>query len=78
MSDELYCEHCGDVAISNETGLFFDGEGEACVTCGYPGSVSVDEDCGAYWNPRDEADTYCKEPACGYCMMNRKEEGNAS
>lgn len=43
----LDCSHCGDVAIESASGLFRDGDGVACMSCGHPGHVSVDEDEGA-------------------------------
>lgn len=45
----LECPHCGDVAIESLSGLFRDGDGVACMSCGHPGHVSVDEDEGAAW-----------------------------
>lgn len=40
----LECPHCGDVAIESPDGIFRDGDGVACMSCGHPGHVSVDED----------------------------------
>lgn len=59
----LECPHCGDVAYESPSGLFGDWDGVACMSCGHPGHVSVDEDekgeAVAYWilglGPCDDA-----------------------
>jgi hypothetical protein len=58
---ELFCDHCGGNAITSVTGMFWDGEGERCESCGFPGQVSADED-GAYWVEADEGN--CNRPDC--------------
>lgn len=35
----LDCGHCGGVAIESEDGMFGDGDGNACATCGLTGHV---------------------------------------
>jgi hypothetical protein len=57
----LGCDHCGGDAISSVTGRFWDGEGEACAECGWPGWISADED-GAYWVEADEG--HCNRADC--------------
>jgi hypothetical protein len=71
---ELECDHCGDVAIESATGLFGDGDGEACLSCGMPGCVSIDdagdiEDNVAYWRCDDEA--RCTLADCSECREER-------
>lgn len=62
--DYLECDHCGDVAVESPDGLFRDGDGDACMTCGHPGHVSVDDD-GACWSVSDEG--RCKVAECVWC-----------
>lgn len=70
----LECDHCGDVAIeSDRHGLFCDGDGDACMTCGYPGSVLVDEPLDddepaiARWSVSDDTEAVCNVPSCDEC-----------
>ena len=69
----LECDHCGGPAIESKTGYFTDGDGEKCMTCEYPGHVSVcgdDEDPEenpVYWKQSEEPGARCKDPACEEC-----------
>src|SRR6266851_4433497 len=66
----LECGWCGDVAIYSKTGFFQEDEGEACISCGFPGHVEIEEDlfCGeedqsaytAYWSYNDDKETVIK------------------
>jgi hypothetical protein len=81
----LECSHCGDVAIESPDGLFGEGDGGACMTCGHPGHVNVDivldecEDEGddepravAYWSVSDEG--RCKVAGCDECADRAEAE----
>ena len=48
----LECGWCGDVAFESPDGWFQEDAGEACLSCGMPGHVSLDED-RAYWTTED-------------------------
>ena len=54
----LECGYCGDDAIESEDGLFEDGAGGACKSCGFPGQVSLDdgdeENIVAYWHVSED------------------------
>lgn len=67
----LDCSHCGGMAIESPDGMYYDGAGEACATCGYPGAVSVDdagpEDPEAWWRASDEPGARCRDPECVGC-----------
>ncbi len=68
----LECPHCGGVAIESPDGMFGDGDGEACMTCGFPGHVSIDdadeENVTADWSPRDwDENARCTEDDCEEC-----------
>lgn len=71
----LECSHCGSEAIESDDGTFGDGDGDACMTCGYPGHVIVteaydangDEYAYAYWACRDGNDDTCNDPCCTEC-----------
>jgi hypothetical protein len=67
----LDCDHCGGVAIESESGLFGDGDGGHCLTCGLRGRVSVDdsddENVSAYWSSSDDPDDKCNEKDCVGC-----------
>jgi hypothetical protein len=75
-SVSLTCDHCGDVAIASADGMYFDGQGDACGSCGFPGKVTVDEtDEGtayAYWAESDHCEIgepipVCDDPNCEDC-----------
>ncbi len=73
----LYCDHCGCEAISKADDVFQEDEGEACVTCGWPGHVSMSsidlfpdleregEMFEAYWSSDDQG--VCNDPDCSAC-----------
>lgn len=73
----LECSHCGDVAIESADGLFGEDDGDACLSCGMPGRVSVEEDESDYdegdrigtasWLTDDGEDSYCTRPDCEEC-----------
>ena len=56
---ELECPLCGGVAFRSDTEYVSEDEGEACLTCGEPGHVmieDVDEDTThAYWSADAES-----------------------
>lgn len=67
---DLECDHCGDVAIESPTGLFGDGDGGKCTTCGFPGVVSIDDagdDATAWWNTSQEPGARCDLADCEEC-----------
>lgn len=68
---ELECAHCGGVAIEKEDGVFYDGDGGSCETCGFPGLVSVDSESDAYWVESDDEDAVCNDPGCEDCRDRR-------
>lgn len=85
---ELDCDHCGGVAIESADGLFYDGDGGECISCGFPGMVSVYEDDNgrenedgecytAVWQESDDETAVCNEPACEECREKRTEKGGA-
>ncbi len=76
----LECDHCGGDAIAGDArGMFGDGDGTACMTCGFPGHVSVDVEHagddendsgenGATWScSYDEEDARCHDLTCVDC-----------
>lgn len=74
-SATLECPHCGDVAIESPDGLFTDGDGGNCISCGYPGHVSVDdaeENARAYWSTRDLPWDICNSLDCIACQKNEE------
>ncbi len=84
MSNTLECDHCGGIAITSDAyGLFTDGDGERCDSCGFPGSVCVedapDADDGpvlgeAWWNVGQEANDVCSDMACTECAPYREHD----
>lgn len=80
----LECNHCGDVAIASSDGLFTDGDGERCLTCGMPGHVIVDGDDEepdlnpVHWNDTQEAGVYCRRPECAECVELRIDDREAA
>lgn len=71
MADSLDCPHCGGDAITSENGLFSDGDGEACDSCGLPGCVSVDDsdedDVTAHWHCSEDPERRCDQADCDEC-----------
>ena len=39
----LECDHCGCEAIESTDGTFAENMADACMTCGFPGHVSIEE-----------------------------------
>lgn len=78
--DGLECDHCGDVAIEfkppRHPGDFWhlnDGDGGRCESCGFPGSVGINdggygEDNVAYWLTADYDEARCRRPDCEECL----------
>lgn len=70
--EHLECGHCGDVAIYADAKELYwdDGRWLRCLSCGFPGQVSVDdsldEDCSASWRLGDEPEDRCNGP-CDEC-----------
>lgn len=87
MSD-LECSHCGGIAFTSSkydpagadgqgAYLFTDGDGDACASCGFPGSVVVDdqqndEPVDVRWSCSDGNDDTCKDPLCDECEEYRE------
>lgn len=69
----LDCEHCGDVAIIRMSGLFTDGDGGPCGSCGFPGQVHVYEEDGASWVTSDDAEAKCDRVSCAECWPRLKD-----
>lgn len=71
----LGCDHCGGEAIESATGLFGDGDGTACMSCGMPGTVSIDdadeEDVTAYWDVSSADGAVCNDQDCIECAEFR-------
>jgi hypothetical protein len=69
--DSLECDHCGGPAYESPNGLFGDGDGTTCMTCGHPGCVVVDdsdwENPSAQWSSSDADDARCNEADCVVC-----------
>ena len=64
----LECDHCGDVAIyGDKKGMFTDGAGGACVSCGFPGQVSCDAETEPYWMTGDDDADRCNRGDCEDC-----------
>jgi len=68
----LSCDHCGDDAITSESHEFSDGQGDRCESCGFPGTVSVDdadpEEVSAYWRISDDVEARCQRgQVCEEC-----------
>ena len=61
------CDHCGDVAIESTDGLFTDGDGGECASCGMPGQVSMDAETGPYWSTSQEEGDRCDRRDCEDC-----------
>lgn len=83
--DGLMCDHCGGEAIQFKPpahpGHFwhlFDGDGDRCDECGFPGHVSVDdggyeEDSTARWAMSDwDDDAKCARAECEECHQKEK------
>lgn len=77
---DLECNHCGSIAFTSRDyrdGVYWftDGDGEACDSCGMPGSVVVDEpdpdDAVVYWSDDDSPTAFCTRPDCEDCNDRR-------
>lgn len=66
----LDCDHCGGAAIVSESGLFYDGDGDACQCCGMPGTVSADAESDPYWADSQDPDDRCEREDCEACHGN--------
>ncbi len=80
MRTTLECSHCGGDAAESlgNDGLFYDGEGDECRSCGFPGHVviddSLDDDRGgsfAYWSISEADTALCVDPRCKDCEEYR-------
>jgi len=70
--DYLECNHCGGPAIyADADKLFYDGDGDVCLTCGWPGHVSCDGDeeegGGTYWAEDEDYEGKCIGRDCSDC-----------
>ena len=71
----LECSHCGDTAIESPGGEYYDGQGEWCQHCGYPGQVCVEEDDTAHWVGNDlDALARCRLDDCEECGQRMEPE----
>jgi hypothetical protein len=66
----LECSHCGGHAIVSPDGLFADGEGAACITCGFPGHVVCDSETPADWRVSDDENARCVDASCQECCQD--------
>lgn len=62
----LTCDHCGDVAAESSTGIFYDGDGDACLTCGFPGGIRAHET-DTSWDCSFDPAARCVRPDCPDC-----------
>lgn len=69
----LACDHCGEVAIESATGVFHDGDGDECMTCGFPGGVCA-HDGGASWDCSFDPAARCDRPDCPDCGEEQGDE----
>lgn len=68
----LECHHCGGAAIEAKDGLFTDGDGGSCMSCGMPGHVSTDSESDPYWWDSTDPNDKCADPECvDYAEGNR-------
>lgn len=68
LPEDLECSHCGDTAFTSPDGLFADGDGEKCLSCGFPGHVDIEEDGSeVWWLASVEDDARCDDPECQDC-----------
>lgn len=75
----LECSHCGGDAIEADAdGMFTDGDGDSCLTCGFPGHVVCDSETAPYWSGSDAADAFCGDPVCDECEEYRHATGYPS
>ena len=64
----LDCGHCGGVAIDSTDGLFQEDDGGACISCGLPGCVRVDDDeTHAWWDDSQDPNDKCTQADCVEC-----------
>lgn len=68
LEHELPCDHCGDIAFVSfrPGGVFVDGEGGYCMSCGIAGHVSADED-RCDWTTDPSGDGVCERKDCDEC-----------
>lgn len=69
---DLYCDHCGDVAITSTRGKLGVDEGGECLSCGFPGEVVIDDDgpvddATADWLSSEDHDARCTWKLCEEC-----------
>lgn len=61
----LSCDHCGGPAITSEENIFWEDDGDACESCGFPGHVDVDPTEGsAWWESSEDETATCNDPEC--------------
>lgn len=59
----LECPICGmPAAYADDEGLFYEDQGKECLSCHYPGTVSIDDagpdEAHAYWNAFDDDESH--------------------
>jgi len=69
---EVQCDHCGDIAwLLTEPCIDYD-DVTACMSCGFPGGISVDdhdeEDIGAYFRLDESPTVMCTRTQCEECL----------
>jgi hypothetical protein len=64
----LWCNHCGGAAIeADDDGCFTDGDGGACITCGFPGWVHACSETSPWWSVSEEPEDQCEQAHCAEC-----------
>lgn len=66
----LDCNHCGSVAIESPDGMFTDGDGGACVSCGLPGHVSCCSETEPHWVMSEDPNIKCTLTDCEECKCD--------
>jgi len=61
---DLECNHCGDVAVESPTGMFHEDMADKCVSCGFPGHVSVYDGTATWVVEDDDWNARCTQPLC--------------
>lgn len=68
--EDLICTHCGDIAIesSSDDGMFYDGDGGKCISCGFPGQVVLNMIGNADWMENQDLSASCDREDCRDCV----------
>lgn len=77
MGEPIYleCDHCGGEAVTSATGLFSEDMATKCDSCGFPGSVHIDDqdeaNVTAWWGCSEDAAAVCNQADCAECEAIR-------